>query len=72
MITRPSTEFESKSIRAVMLHCGGFVTDPAGMWNGADGQSIYFHGRCVYHWLPGFLRDVSELQYAGKPRANQI
>lgn len=54
------------------FHCGEFLKDPAVMWSGNDGQTIYLHDECVYCWLPGLLRDAAELRYAGKPCANQL
>lgn len=53
------------------FHCGEFLQDPAVMWSGNDGTTIYLHGECVYRWLPGLLRDATELRYAGHPCANQ-
>lgn len=53
------------------FHCGEFLQDPAIMWSGNDGTTIYLHGECVYRWLPGLLRDATELRYAGHPCANQ-
>ncbi len=49
------------------FHCGEFLQDPAVMWNGNDGQTIYLHSECVYRWLPGLLRDASVLRYADHP-----
>lgn len=54
------------------FYCGEFLQDPAVMWNGNDGQTIYLHGDCVYRWLPGLVRDATELRYVGKPCANQL
>ncbi len=48
------------------FHCGEFVTDPAIMWNGADGQTIYLHGLCIEAWTPRIMRDALELKYQGK------
>ncbi len=54
------------------FHCGQLLQGPAVMWSGNDGQTIYLHDKCVYRWLPGLLRDASELLYAGQPCANQL
>jgi len=54
------------------FYCGEFLQNPAVMWSGNDGQTIYLHGECVYCWLPGLMRDATELRYAGKPCANQL
>jgi hypothetical protein len=49
------------------FHCGGFLQDPAVMWSGNDGQTIYLHGPCVLDWMPRLLRDALELKYAEHP-----
>ena len=54
------------------FHCGEFVTDPAVMWSGNDGQTIYLHGPCVETWHLGLLRDALELKYRGRPCWNQL
>lgn len=54
------------------FHCGEFLQDPAVMWSGMDGQTIYFHGPCAEQWHLGLLRDALELKYAGKPCWNQL
>lgn len=48
------------------FYCGQFLQDPAVMWNGNDGQTIYLHGACVEAWIPGLLIDASELQYVAR------
>lgn len=52
--------------------CGEFLQDPAVMWSGLDGQTIYLHSECSLRWLPGLMRDATEIRYAGKPCANQL
>jgi len=54
------------------FHCGEFVQDPAVMWSGADGHTIYMHGSCVESWMPRLMRDALELKYQGKPCWNQL
>jgi|CXWL01.1.fsa_nt_gi hypothetical protein len=54
------------------FHCGDFLRDPAVMWNGNDGQTIYLHGSCVEEWTPRLMRDALELRYAGKSCWNQL
>lgn len=54
------------------FHCGEFLHDPAVMWSGNDGQTIYMHGPCVMDWTTRVLRDALELKYQGKPCWNQL
>jgi hypothetical protein len=54
------------------FHCGEFLQDPAVMWDGADGQRIYFHGPCFSDWFPRLMRNALELKYHGKPCCNQL
>lgn len=54
------------------FHCGEFMTDPAVMWSGNDGQTIYLHGPCVESWMPRLLRDALELKYWGRTCWNQL
>lgn len=54
------------------FHCGEFLQDPAVMWSGNDGQTIYLHGPCVERWQPGLLRDALELRYVGRSCWNQL
>jgi len=51
--------------------CGEFLQDPAVMWSGNDGQTIYFHGSCFLDWMPCVMRDALELKYHGKACWNQ-
>lgn len=51
------------------FHCGEFVQDPAVMWSGNDGQTIYLHGLCALEWMPGLMRDVQELRRRTKRSA---
>jgi hypothetical protein len=52
--------------------CGEFVQDPAVMWSGNDGQTIYLHGPCIERWHLGLLRDALELKYVGRSCWNQL
>lgn len=54
------------------FHCGEFLQDPAMMWDGLDGQTIYFHGPCFLDWMPRIMRDALELKYAGHPCQGQL
>jgi len=77
MITRPVTEFEPNpfgcSAAGHRCHfCGEFLQNPAVMWSGNDGQTIYLHGLCVETWTLRLLRDALELKYHGKPCWNQL
>ena len=49
------------------FHCGEFLEDPAVMWSGNDGQTIYFHGPCFLDWMPRIMRDALDLKYAAHP-----
>lgn len=71
-ITRRMSEmeenpFDLSAAGQCCFHCGEFLQDPAVMWHGNDGQTIYLHGECVYRWLPGLLRDATTLRYANHP-----
>ena len=72
MITHAVTEFEPNPFGLSAaghrcFHCGELLQDPAVMWNGSDGQAIYFHGPCVLDWMPRLMRDALTLKYAGHP-----
>lgn len=54
------------------FYCGEFLQDPAVMWHGNNGQTIYLHGLCVEKWNPKLLRDALELKYHSKPCWNQL
>lgn len=54
------------------FHCGEFLQDPAVLWNGNDGQAIYFHALCVFDWMPRIMRDALELKYADHPCQREI
>jgi hypothetical protein len=54
------------------FYCGEFLQDPAVMWSGNDGQTIYLHGVCVERLQLGLLRDALELKYHGEPCWNQL
>lgn len=76
-LTRPMTEMQDNpfGLSAVghrCFFCGEFLQDAAVMWSGNDGQTIYLHCTCVYSWLPGLLRDASELRYANHPCSNRL
>ena len=52
--------------------CGEFLQDPAVMWSGLDGQTIYLHGPCTENLMLRLLRDALELKYQEKACWNQI
>jgi hypothetical protein len=54
------------------FHCGEFLQDPAVMWSGGDGHTIYLHGPCAEDLMLRILRDALELKYQGKPCWNQL
>ncbi|MBU6482594.1 MAG: hypothetical protein KGS09_18895 [Nitrospirae bacterium] len=54
------------------FHWGEFLQDPAMLWDGLDGQTIYFHGPCFLDWMPRGMRDALELKYAGHPCQEQV
>ena len=69
MITHPVSEFDDNPFDlSAAGHrcfvCGEFLQDPAVLWSGVDGQTIYFHGPCVFRWSEALWRDALELKYA--------
>ena len=53
------------------FHCGELLQDPAVMWSGNDGQTIYFHAPCFLDWMPRIMRDALDIKYADHPCRNQ-
>jgi hypothetical protein len=73
MITRSMTKldpnpFGLSAVGQRCFHCGAFFEDPAVMWSGADGQTIYFHGPCYEAWHTRPLWDALRLKYAKHPQ----
>jgi len=47
--------------------CDELLVDPAVMWKGSNGQTIYLHGVCVLQLCVGLLRDAIELHDTMRP-----
>ena len=76
-ITRPMSKmtehpFGLSAVGHRCFHCGELIQDPAVMWSGNDGQTIYFHGPCFLDWMPRIMRDALDLKYAAHPCRNQL